>query len=62
MRKRPKQRRPAQVLALSFMSVILAGSLLLSLPQASWERPLSYLDALFTATSAVCVTGLTVVD
>ena len=62
MRKRPKQRRPAQVLALSFMSVILAGSLLLSLPYISRGRPLSYLDALFTATSAVCVTGLTVVD
>ena len=62
MRKRPKQRRPAQVLALSFMSVILAGSLLLSLPFISRGRPLSYLDALFTATSAVCVTGLTVVD
>lgn len=46
-----------------FGSLILAGSALLSLP-VSWNGPghLSYIDALFTATSAVCVTGLIVVD
>ncbi|TFG82287.1 MAG: Trk family potassium uptake protein [Spirochaetales bacterium] len=46
-----------------FISLILAGSFLLVIP-ASWggEKPLGYLDALFTATSAVCVTGLIVVD
>lgn len=46
-----------------FSGVILLGSLFLMLP-CSWmgEKPLSYIDALFTATSAVCVTGLTSVD
>jgi trk system potassium uptake protein TrkH len=38
------------------------GTLLLSLPLAQAGEPLSLLDALFTATSAVCVTGLTVAD
>lgn len=46
-----------------FGGIILAGSFLLALP-VSWNGPgrISYLDALFTATSAVCVTGLTVVS
>jgi trk system potassium uptake protein TrkH len=46
-----------------FISIILAGSLFLWLP-ASWKGAgrLSYIDALFTSTSAVCVTGLTAVD
>jgi len=46
-----------------FIAVILAGSVVLSLDVA-WEADgsLRYLDALFTATSAVCVTGLIVVD
>ncbi len=46
-----------------FISVILAGAVLLSLP-AAWagEGGLGPLDSLFTATSAVCVTGLIVVD
>lgn len=46
-----------------FSAIILVGSLLLSLP-FSWKgsRPLAYIDALFTATSAVCVTGLISVD
>lgn len=46
-----------------FIGIICAGALLLSLPPA-WEGAsrLSLLDALFTATSAVCVTGLIVVD
>ncbi|PKL08992.1 MAG: potassium transporter [Spirochaetae bacterium HGW-Spirochaetae-7] len=46
-----------------FISVIVLGSALLSLPCAwTGEARLSYLDAFFTATSAVCVTGLIVVD
>lgn len=46
-----------------FVGIILAGSLLLMLP-VSWTgpEPLRYVDALFTSTSAVCVTGLTSVD
>jgi len=44
---------------LSFLIVILVGSLLLSLPiSAANAEAVSYLDALFTATTAVCVTGL----
>jgi trk system potassium uptake protein TrkH len=50
------------ILAGSFAVAILLGTLLLSLPFAQAGGPLSPLDALFTATSAVCVTGLTVVD
>ena len=52
---------PAQLFILSFLGIILAGSLLLMLPNAANER-ISFLDALFTSTSAVCVTGLIVVD
>ncbi|NPV71564.1 MAG: Trk family potassium uptake protein [Firmicutes bacterium] len=54
---------PAQVLALGFAAVILTGSVLLMLP---WTRApgkiTPYIDALFTSTSAVCVTGLVTVD
>ena len=51
------------LLALSFLVIILFGSLLLYLPRSYNEgAEYSYLDALFTSTSAVCVTGLTVVD
>jgi len=55
--------QPAQVLVTGFASLILVGALLLSLPIATvtGER-MDFLDALFTATSAVCVTGLVVVD
>jgi trk system potassium uptake protein TrkH len=53
---------PGQVVALSFAATILIGSVLLTLPIASRQGRLPYLDALFTATSAVCVTGLVVVD
>ncbi|MGB9847346.1 MAG: Trk family potassium uptake protein, partial [Desulfotomaculales bacterium] len=46
-----------------FAFVILSGALFLCLPFASAAgRPADFLTALFTATSAVCVTGLTVVD
>lgn len=50
-----------QLAILSFGSVILVGALVLMLP-ISHVKSLSFVDALFTATSAVCVTGLTVVD
>jgi trk system potassium uptake protein TrkH len=50
------------LLAASFALVIVAGTALLSLPLAHAAAPVPLLDALFTATSAVCVTGLTVVD
>lgn len=53
--------RPGQFFILSFLSVVLVGSLLLMMPNAT-TQPISFIDALFTATSAVCVTGLIVVD
>ena len=52
---------PAQFFILSFLAVVLVGALLLMMPNAT-TQPLSFIDALFTATSAVCVTGLIVVD
>ena len=52
---------PAQVFIGSFLLIILMGTLLLMLPNATYEG-ISALDALFTSTSAVCVTGLIVVD
>ncbi|MCL4439716.1 MAG: TrkH family potassium uptake protein [Firmicutes bacterium] len=54
---------PAQILVLGFAAVILMGGLLLTLPIASTSgQATSFVDALFTSTSAVCVTGLVVVD
>ena len=54
---------PTQVLALGFIGVIVLGTFLLMLPGATVNNHgLPWLDALFTATSAVCVTGLVVVD
>jgi len=50
------------LLLLYFTGIILAGSLLLSMPFSSRQGSMRYIDALFTATSAVCVTGLAVVD
>lgn len=57
-----KQFQPAQVLALSFLIAILAGTLLLLLPVSTSSGKISFIDALFTSTSAVCVTGLIVQD
>lgn len=54
---------PAQTIMLSFFFVILAGALLLMMPfTAAAGKGLKFIDALFTSTSAVCVTGLIVVD
>jgi len=54
---------PAQVLIGSFFIIILLGTGLLMLPRATLPgNHLSFLDALFTSTSATCVTGLIVVD
>lgn len=54
---------PPQAIVLSFLAAILVGTFLLALPVAhAPDEDLSLLDALFTATSAVCVTGLIVVD
>ena len=54
---------PAQIIITSFLLLILLGALLLMLPFASRQPgSASFLDALFTATSATCVTGLVVHD
>lgn len=48
-----------QLLALGYLATILIGSVFLVLPAASKDGQTSYIDALFTSASAVCVTGLT---
>ncbi|MQM25281.1 TrkH family potassium uptake protein [Glycomyces albidus] len=56
-------RHPGRLIPFLFMAVILSGALLLMLPVASaGARPTHFSDALFTATSAVSVTGLVTVD
>ena len=64
MKPKSKQSlQPNHILLIGFLAIILIGSLLLSLPLAQNQNvSLSYLDALFISTSAVCVTGLVTVD
>lgn len=58
-----KKQSPPRIIALGFISLILLGSVLLILPCSVRDCvPLSYMDSLYTATSAVCVTGLVIVD
>ncbi|MCK9310827.1 MAG: ATPase [Bacteroidales bacterium] len=52
---------PAQIFMISFLLLIFAGTFVLMLPHAT-KSGISFIDALFTSTSAVCVTGLIVVD
>ncbi len=54
---------PVQILSLGFLIVIVLGAVLLSLPISSVDANYTnFLDALFTSTSAVCVTGLITID
>ena len=58
-----RKTNPALAMAVSFMFIILAGSGLLLMPRCIQPGVhLSWIDSLFTATSAVCVTGLTTID
>ena len=58
-----KRQSPGRIIALGFACVILIGSLLLMLPISVQDGVnLRYIDALYTSTSAVCVTGLIAVD
>lgn len=58
-----KHLKPEQYLVLGFAALISLGTLLLSLPVASASgRGMGFINALFEATSSVCVTGLTVVN
>jgi len=60
--KRLKGMNPAAIVLTSYISAIGVGACLLLLPFSTKSGQISLVDALFTATSAVCVTGLTVVD
>ncbi len=63
MSKLSKILTPARIIALGFAALILIGSLLLMMPFSIKEGVhLDYIDALYTSTSAVCVTGLIAVD
>ena len=63
MKKIKKQLSSSQIIILGFAAVILLGSLLLTLPFATKDgQGAIFTDALFTATSATCVTGLIVQD
>ena len=58
-----KQISATKVIALMFLLIILTGAVLLTLPISSRSgEPCGFLDALFTATSATCVTGLVMFD
>ncbi|PCC74520.1 Cation transport protein [Nannocystis exedens] len=54
--------RPALLLLSTFATMAVTGALVLSFPASARGEPLSFLDALFTATSAACITGLAVLD
>jgi len=57
------QQRPERMLALGFLLLILVGTVLLALPFSARDgRGIGWFNSLFTATSAVCVTGLVAVD
>jgi trk system potassium uptake protein TrkH len=54
--------RPERRIAILFLVAIAVGTVLLSLPVSAARDSIGFIDALFTSTSAVCVTGLIVVD
>jgi trk system potassium uptake protein TrkH len=63
IKNRLKNIPPVRLIVVSFAVIILAGALLLTLPISSKSgNPTSFIDSLFTATSATCVTGLIVFD
>ncbi len=63
MKKPFQSLSPARIIALGFAGAILLGSLLLMLPCSIQEGvTVRYIDALYTSTSAVCVTGLIAID
>ena len=53
---------PTRIFVLSFAAVILTGGILLRFPFSATKAHLRFVDALFSSTSAVCVTGLVVID
>ncbi|MFD1795287.1 Ktr system potassium transporter B [Paracoccus aurantiacus] len=59
--RRAQRLPPPAVLALLYLALVLAGSVAFLLPAAT-TQPISVMDAIFTSTSAVTVTGLSVID
>lgn len=60
---RKNKLHPTQIIIFGFLMLIIVGALLLSLPIATKQSgSMSFVDACFTSTSAVCVTGLVVAD
>jgi trk system potassium uptake protein TrkH len=57
-----KRLSPARIFVLSFAVVIIIGGILLWFPFSATKGNLRFVDALFTSTSGVCVTGLVVID
>ncbi len=57
-----RKAHPGALIILSFIGLILIGTILLKLPFSTVSKKIDFIDALFTSTSAVCVTGLVVVD
>lgn len=53
---------PTILFVVSFLGLIVLGAFLLMLPRTTIHAPLSFVDAFFMATSAVCITGLSVTD
>lgn len=53
---------PTILFVISFFLLILAGTLLLMLPKTTVGAPIPFVDALFMATSAVCITGLATIN
>ncbi|GEM49263.1 TrkH family potassium uptake protein [Deinococcus cellulosilyticus] len=63
MRKNPRPLNPFQMIALTFLFGLVIGTVLLSMPfSAAPGKEVTFLQALFTATSALCITGLAVLD
>lgn len=61
--KKHKKMTPARFIVLAFSSVITLGAIILMLPISVNEGvKVSVIDAFFTSTSAVCITGLAVMD
>ena len=56
------QRKIVNQVVIAFAAVILLGALILMLPFMTHGHTVSFIDALFTSTSATCVTGLIVQD
>ncbi len=62
IKTRLRRLHPANLLVISYLAAALSGAFLLSLSVSSTGESLSFINALFTATSSICVTGLIVVD